>query len=148
MLVPVLAFGLALSPQVGPQQVVHLRIVNGSTGKRFTGAKVTITTSRNNEWRQVQAEPDGDGYVVRLDGDTSVGLGNVTKSSGAWNQYRLCATGANLNPIYTVSKVLATGLASPNDCNRNVSVPAKPGEVVFYVHLLPLWQRLRNSIGN
>ncbi len=133
--------------QMPAQQTIRIRLLSGDTGKAIIGARLlTITTSRNFEGGKITAAAMGDEYTIQLHGETSVGLGLVSKSESAWNQYRLCASGANLNPIYSVSVILASGLVAPNDCNHKISVRPQPGEMVFFLKRLSLWQRLRGSI--
>jgi hypothetical protein len=137
-----------LTVQGSAQQTIRIRVLSGKTGEAITNARVTIRAIWNYEGRDVPTTPNGNGYEARLFEDATIGLGNVTQSARAWNQYQLCAIGRNLNPIYPIEAVLATGIATPDTCSRKALATPKPGEIIFYVHRLSLWQRLRNSIGN
>lgn len=133
---------LLVGPQSWAQPTIHVRLVSGESGKPLSGARVTITTSRNFEFRQVQAVSAGPDYTVQLEGDSAVGLGNVTKSDTDWNQYLQCASGAKLNPVYSVAMIVASGMVAPNNCNQHIVADPLPGEVVFFVRRLSLWERL------
>jgi hypothetical protein len=130
------------------QQTIRIRILNGHSGKAITQARVDIVGVKNFQASPLNASPISDGYIADIVDVTSIGLGNVTTSDHAWNQFRLCASGAKLNPAYPISEILAKGTVTPNECNTKIVVSPKAGEIVFFVQRLSLWQRLRGSIAD
>jgi hypothetical protein len=131
---------------ISAQQTIHIRVLNGHSGVAITKARVTILGVKNFQARDLNASPISDGYTVSITDETSIGLGNVSTSDLAWNQFRLCTSGEKLNPGYPVPEILAMGIVAPNECNTKIIASPKAGEIIFFVQRLSLWQRLRDSI--
>jgi hypothetical protein len=85
----------------------------------------------------------GDKYSVQVERGDTVVLGNVTKSDHSWNEYKLCASGQDVKPIYSVASIVSKGLQAPNECDRRIVATPAPGEVVFFVTRLSYWKRFR-----
>ena len=128
------------------QHTVRVRLIDGESGKPVSGARVTITTFRDFGIKQLQAVSTGFDYTVQLENDSAVGLGSVTESDAAWNQYAQCASGENLRPIYPVATIVTTGIIAPNTCHRHVVEALVPGGIVFFVRHLSLWERLTGFV--
>ncbi len=144
MLVSTFMLAVLASAPSTAQQSVHIRILNGRTGKPITKAQVTITTYRNYAVSQIQATEAGDGYTVPLSGETSIGLGNISGSRTAWNEFDLCAHGESLKPLFSVAQIRSEGIVAPNECSPKVGSSPSRGEITFFVRPRTLWEKIRD----
>lgn len=132
-----------MSASTVAQQSVHVRLLDGETGKAITNARVTIITYRDYRIGQSQAIEAGDQYAVPLHGEESIGLGNISRSQSAWNEFELCTSRDNLKPIFSVSEILSKGVVVPNECSKRIGAAPAQGEAVFFVRHLSIWERIR-----
>ena len=72
-----------------------------------------------------------------------IGLGNVTNSDTAWNQYEECAAKPKETSLYSIEIIKSTGLVGSNACDRNVRALPHPGEMVIFVKRLSWWERVK-----
>ena len=126
------------------QETVHVRVLDGRTGRPISKAQVTITTYRDYAVGQVHATATVDGYTVPITGETSVGLGNVSESRTAWNEFELCAHGESLKPLFSIAQIRSQGIVAPNECSTHVGAPLSRGEIVFFVRPKTLWEKFRD----
>lgn len=136
---------LEVAAHCAAQISVRVAVLDGHSGKPVTNARVTFNVVRDFAMSEVTATIIGDRYLVQLNHDDTLVLGNVTKSDLSWNEYKLCTTERDAKPIYSVATIMTKGLQAPNECDKGkgIAVKPSPGEVVFFVTRLPFWQRLR-----
>jgi hypothetical protein len=139
LLLPLMVSG----PLAVAQATVKVTVLDGRTGKPIDDARMSLSVVHDYAARTLTATVLQNPYLFQVHrGDTLV-LESLTKSKFSWNEYRLCAAGEDIKPIYAVDTILSKGMQSPNECNRRLVAKPNPGEMVFFVTRLSFWGRYR-----
>jgi hypothetical protein len=156
-----LAWVIGLAVARGQQPAtIHVLLLNGNDGKPLTtgndgragsGASLTIFA----ECAKVCLFP-GNRFSWGVDGEGRTEVPNfpgllmleVMKPT-SWYVY--CEGEEEPDgmlkkePKYSVSEILEKGVVAENVCNPKLHVPAHPGELVFFLRPLTMWEKLKRG---
>ena len=130
---------------------ITIRMLDSKTGQPITTSEIelyvgmspTSTQTAGTPPHYVRTDKDGVGEASFPIGATDIG---VYARDGAWG-YVNCDSvkdrGTYHEHRYSISEILASGIAAPNRCNKR-KVIAKPGEFVFFVRPMTFWEKFRN----
>ena len=134
---------------------IHIRVLDGRTGKNLSGMNLTFVDYHNdrdgsthadlNGRMIVKTSADGDSYVANPDAN-GVLVFNVLGSSGAWipcTRQKLYDSNTRTygsEHLYPVSTIVASGLVAHNSCSRRTAT-AKPGELIIFVRPPTWWEK-------
>lgn len=149
------AFLPANTLRAQPENTIRIRVLDSKTGLPITNADLDFVF-----WA-VKDSPDSavTNYDTILNGSqTGAGLGEVTIPAAmhfvrafinlrsSWGlvscDFRKGHPGPI--PVYSVSRIIASGVAAPNLCSSRTA-RAKPGEFVLFVRNLTLWEKAMGS---
>jgi hypothetical protein len=134
---------------------IHIRVVDGRTGKNLSGMNLTFVDYHNdrdgithpdlNGRMIVKTSADGDSYVANPDAH-GVLVFNVLGSSGAWipctrqKLYDSSTRTYGSEHLYPVSTIVASGLVANNNCSKKTAT-AKPGELIVFLRPPTWWEK-------
>jgi hypothetical protein len=134
---------------------IHIRVLDGRTGKNLSGMNLTFVDYHNdrdgsthpdlNGRMIVKTSADGDSYVANPDAH-GVLVFNVLGSSGAWipcTRQKLYDSNTRTygsEHLYPVSTIVASGLVANNNCSKRTAT-AKPGELIVFLRPPTWWEK-------
>jgi hypothetical protein len=128
---------LSMTPLIGQDVTVTVRLVNGKSGKPITDENLNVWV---NDAKDSQLfRPDRDGILTLRVGSDDV-LSFASNVEVTCHPYRKDEHSLRR---YQVSEILAHGVADENSCSKKIRVEARPGEFVFYERprtLLEWWR--------
>ena len=138
-------FAVAPIGLVAQTATIHIRVLDGRTGKNLSGMNLAFVDYRNLNGRMtVKTSADGDSYIANPDPHGVLvfnGMGN-----GVWTP----CTGQKLydsdtrtygsEHLYPVSTIVASGLVASNNCSKRTAT-AKPGELIIFVRPATWWEK-------
>ena len=146
------AASIGLLAQTAP---IHIRVLDGRTGKNLSGMNLTFVDYHNdrdgsthadlNGRMIVKTSADGDSYVANPDA-LGVLVFNVLGSSGAWmpcTRQKLYDSNTRTyggEHLYPVSTIVASGLVANNSCSTRTAT-AKPSELIIFVRPPTWWEK-------
>jgi hypothetical protein len=149
-----LLFAVAPIGLVAQTATIHVRVLDGRTGKNLSGMNLAFvdyhteqdgsTHGDLNGRVTVKTSADGDSYIANPDPHGVLvfnGLGN-----GVWTP----CTGQKLydsdtrtygsEHLYPVSTIVASGLVATNNCSKRTAA-AKPGELIIFIRPATWWEK-------
>jgi len=122
--------------QVPATKTITLRMMDAKTGSMISTSDflIRIDHQEDEHGNWVKLNEDGSGKLT-LPADAVI-VAVSGKYNMTTNLYVNCDSVRDKpDPVvhwYTISEILASGVAAPNDCSKHTTV-AKPGELVFFV---------------
>ena len=148
-------FAVAPIRLLGQTATIHIRVLDGRTGKNLSGMNLTFVDYHNdrdgsthpdlNGRMIVKTSADGDSYVANPDAH-GVLVFNVLGSSGAWipcTRQKLYDSNTRTygsEHLYPVSTIVASGLVANNNCSKKTAT-AKPGELIVFLRPPTWWEK-------
>ncbi len=148
-------FAVAPTGLLAQTAAIHIRVLDGRTGKNLSGMNLTFVDYHTNPDGSadaglngrmiVKTSADGDSYVANPEAH-GVLVFNVLGSSGAWvpctrqKFYDSKTRTYGSEHLYPVSTIVASGLVAHNSCSRRTAT-AKPGELVIFVRPPTWWEK-------
>lgn len=136
---------------------IHVRVLDGRTGKSLSGMKLTFVdyhTDSNgathadlNGRMVVKTSADGDSYLATPDAHGVLVFNDLGNLTGAWTpctRQKLYDSNTRTygnEHLYPVSTIVSLGLVATNNCSRRTAT-AKPGELVIFVRPWTWWEKL------
>ena len=133
---------------------IHIRVLDGRTGKNLPGMKLAFVDYHNdrdgstdadlNGRKIVETSADGDSYSANPNAHGVLvfdGLG-----SGVWvpctrqKLYDSDTRTYGSEHLYPVSTIVASGLVASNNCSGRTAT-AKPGELIVFVRPATWWEK-------
>jgi hypothetical protein len=140
-----IAFALAPIGLLAQTATIHVRVLDGRTGKNLSGMNLAFVDYHSdpdgkphadlNGRMVVTTSTDGDSYVANPDAH-GVLVFNGLGINGAWapcTRQKLYDSNTRTygnEHFYPVATIIASGLVAKNDCSRKTAT-AKPGELVY-----------------
>ena len=147
-------FALAPIGLVAQTATIHVRVLDGRTGKNLSGMNLAFvdyhtdqdgsTHADLNGRMTVKTSADGDSYIANPDPHGVLvfnGLGN-----GVWTPcsrqkfYDSDTRTYGSEHLYPVSTIVASGLVASNNCSKRTAT-AKPGELIVFVRPATWWEK-------
>lgn len=124
-------------PSACAQRLI-VRLINADTGRPMEHQNVLVEWDADAEESTVYVGGGGVGELRILPGSRNILMKPGTKTSGDSNRlaYFSCTSEATSVPL---EKAVKEGYVTHNDCTGR-TLQAKPGEVIFWAHPLPLWK--------
>lgn len=133
---------------------IHVRVLDGRTGKSLSGMKLTFVdyhTDRDGDTYAdlngrmiVKTSADGDSYIANADAHGVLVFSDL--GNGVWTLctrqklYDRHAPTVGNEHLYRVSTIVSSGLVATNNCGRRTAT-AKPGELVIFIRPATWWER-------
>ena len=148
-------FAVAPTGLLAQTAAIHIRVLDGRTGKNLSGMNLTFVDYHTNPDGSadaglngrmiVKTSTDGDSYVAKPDA-RGVLVFNELGLNGAWipctrqKLYDSDRRTYGSEHLYPVSTVLVSGLVANNNCSRRTAT-AKPGELIIFVRPPTWWEK-------
>jgi hypothetical protein len=138
-----------------PDRTITIRMLDNKTGQQITTSEFQISFQTLPDLSKI---PGLDHYW--MEGGERHGILTIpfepgTVSIAVHSSYRIgfanwsyvnCDCVRDRGPYqehwYSISEILASGIAAPNRCNKR-KVIAKPGEFIFFVRPMTFWEKMR-----
>jgi hypothetical protein len=129
---------------------ITIRMLDSKTGQPITTSELQFWVGTSLESaktagispRSVRPDKDGNAEIILPAADSFITV-HAQYGKARWgyvNCDRLKDRGPFREHWYSVSEIVTTGIAVPNYCSKQKAV-AKPGEFVFYVRPMTLWEK-------
>lgn len=149
--VSVLSLTMAICSLVRAQdRTITIRMLDSKTGQPITTSEIEVTIKAS----QTSAPTKGTSPIYVHPDESGVGEAtfSITASDlavyapdGVWG-YVNCDSlkdhGSWQKHFYSISKILASGIAAPNFCSKR-KIVAKPGEFLFFVRSMTFWEKMK-----
>lgn len=130
--------GMFSAPSAARAERLVIRLINANTGRPMEHQNVLVEWDADAEESTVYVGGGGKGELLIVPGSRNILLKPATKNYGDPNRlsYFSCTSQATSIPL---EQAVKDGYVTHNDCTGR-TIRAKPGEVVFWAHPLPLWK--------
>jgi hypothetical protein len=119
---------------------IHIRIINGKTGRPIKNETLRVWTTRNHVDADLWPTDANGSVLLKVDGATQIAVDA--------NQYASCRTlPANQQAsqfLYSVAEILNKGIATDNTCGP-VRVAARPGELILFERPFTLMEKVKGQ---
>lgn len=130
---------------------IEVRMLDSKTGQPITTSEVEVrirvfqTSGQTKGVPPVYVRPDKEGVgIVNLPSVASDIRVYASYGTANWS-FVNCDSVHDRGPIkehwYSISQILATGIAAPNHCSKS-KITVKPGEFVFFVRPMTFWEKM------
>lgn len=154
-ILPCILFAVAPIGLLAQTATIHIRVLDGRTGKNLSGMDLTFVDYHNDRGGSTHADlngrmivktsVDGDSYIANPDA-RGVLVFDVLDRDGAWipctrqKLYDSKTRTYGNEHLYPVSTIVASGLVANNDCGKRTAT-GKPGELIVFVRPPTWWQK-------
>jgi hypothetical protein len=140
---------------VAQTATIHLRVLDGRTGKNLSGMNPVFVDYHSGRDLSTHADDlhgrvpvktsaDGDSYVANPDPHgvlVFAGLGSGTWTTCTGQKFYGSDTRTyGSEHLYWVSTIVVSGLVAKNNCSKRTAT-AKPGELVIFVRPATWWEK-------
>jgi hypothetical protein len=119
---------------------IHIRIINGKTGRPIKNETLRVWTTRDHIDADLWPTDANGAILLKVEGAAQIALDENLNAS--------CRTlPANLQPsqfLYSVAEILNKGIATDNTCGT-VRVTAKPGELILFERPFTLMEKVKGQ---
>ena len=121
------------------ETTIHVRLIDGQTGKPVTNKFVFVVTDVDLEGGELPRTDATGATVATLNKSTKILMVHDTSN------YRCDVTKQDAYASYSIEEILAHGIASPNLCGKVHTNPTK-GELLIYVRKPHFGESVRDVI--
>jgi len=119
---------------------IHIRIINGKTGRPIKNETLRVWTTRNHIDADLWPTDATGSVLLKVDGNAQIALDENLNASCR----TLPANQQASQFLYSVAEILNKGIATENTCG-NVRVPAKPGELILFERPFTLLEKVKGQ---
>jgi hypothetical protein len=147
-------FAFAPIGLVAQTATIHVRVIDGRTGKNLSGMNLSFVDYRSDRDGSTAADLNGRTTVkTSVDGDSYIANPDVHGvlvfnwlGGGLWTPctrqklYDSDTRTYGSEHLYPVSTIVASGLVATNNCSKRTAA-AKPGELIIFIRPATWWEK-------
>jgi len=136
---------LLIAPCVSHAQTaeIHIRIVNGKTGRPIKTETLRVWTTRNHVDADLWPTDANGAILLKVDSAAQIALDENLNASCR----TLPANQQSFQLLYSVAEILNKGISTDNTCGT-IRVTAKPGELILFERPFTLLEKVKGETPN
>jgi hypothetical protein len=136
---------LLIAPCVSHAQTaeIHIRIVNGKTGRPIKTETLRVWTTRNHVDADLWPTDANGAILLKVDSAAQIALDENLNASCR----TLPANQQSFQLLYSVAEILNKGISTDNTCGT-IRVTAKPGELILFERPFTLMEKVKGVPAN
>ena len=136
---------LLIAPCVSHAQTaeIHIRIVNGKTGRPIKTETLRVWTTRNHVDADLWPTDANGAILLKVDSAAQIALDENLNASCR----TLPANQQSFQLLYSVAEILNKGISAENTCGT-IRVTAKPGELILFERPFTLMEKVKGVPAN